>query len=317
MQENEQKRLGGLFAVNVDGADTTLYRDGQPVREYVRDNAKKRRDRPPLGDGPLQNPRRKLERAREHIRELSQRIDAHFEAQPVELSDQQHPETGDLVIYVIGANRVPDDIGAIVGDVANNLRFALDHIVCDLVRMRGGNTGGSGLLVRDQPKRLKSGTIGKLKELGPRAEHFVCSLHGRKRWHSGAKALNALSTVDRHDRITLVNQALVGVQTMVQPPVAFQGPDGALRLLGPGTDGQRFLMPGGEPRHFAPKPVFDERVEVHRVLAGFHEQVSVNVSIAFDQTGVVDGEPVVGTLEDLAYLVEWTIGVFERRCPLT
>lgn len=316
MQENEQKRLGGLFAVNVDGADTTLYRDGQPVGEYVRESATMRRDRTPLGDGPLQNPRRKLERAREHIRDLSRRIDAHFQAHPVEFSDQQHPETGDLVIYVIGANRVPNDIGAIVGDVANNLRFALDHIVCDLVRIRGGNTGGSGLLVRNQPKRLKPGSIGKLKELGPRAEHFVCSLHGRRRWHSGAKALNALSTVDRHDRITFVNQALVGVQTMVQPPGVFQGPDGALRLLGPGTDGQPFLMPGGQPRHFAPKQVFDEQVEVHRIPAGFHEQVSVNISIAFDQTGVVDGEPVVETLELLADLVEWTIGLFERRCPM-
>lgn len=310
-----KKGLDGFFAVNVQGEDTTLYRDGQAVREYERTEIKRRRERPALGDGPLVNPRRKLQRARTHIRELSERIECHFQANPVQFSDQPDPETGELVIYAIRSCHVPDDIGTIVGDAVNNLRFALDHIICDLVRMRGGNTGGSGLLIRDRPKRLKAGTVGKLKELGPGAERFVCSLHGRKIWHSGAQALNALSTVDRHSRITFVNQAIVGVQTMVQLPPVFQGPEGNLRLLGPGNDGHPFFMPGGQPRWFAPKRILDDHVEVHRIPAGFNEEVSVNISVAFAETGVVDDQPVVETVIALADLVEWTIGVFERHCP--
>ncbi len=316
MSSADSGGTGGFFAVNVDGEGTALYRDGELVRAYERKPLPARRLRRPLPDGPLHNPRRKLARALKHIHELDDTIGSHFETNPVELVTEEDSQTGETVVSISGASEVPKDIGVIVGDIVHNLRFGLDNLVCDLVRLESnstGNTGNSNFPIHSKAKRLSVGKEAKLRGTPNKAEKCICSLHGRGSWHRPMNALHRLSTMDRHNRITFVNQAVVSVQTMVQVPGMFQGPDGNIRLLGPGPGGKPFYQPGGSPRAFEPIAITNTLVPIHRIPEGFNEQVSAKVSVAFDQSGGVDGAPILETLRDFALIVEWTIGIIERQ----
>jgi hypothetical protein len=93
-------------------------------------------------------------------------------------------------------------------------------------------------------------------------------------------------------------------------PGMFIGSDGTLRPEGGGrpirTDWG--IAPGAQ----VVRPLTDN-VEIYRSPSGPQEEVQAAVHIAFDQSQISQGEPVIETLEEFARFIDKLLGVFERN----
>jgi hypothetical protein len=80
---------------------------------------------------PLDSPRWKLDRAREHLASLETEIGAFLVQHPYEVVREQNAETGveEVKIRIVGRPPFPVRFGGLVGDVASALRASLDHLV--------------------------------------------------------------------------------------------------------------------------------------------------------------------------------------------
>lgn len=92
---------------------------------------------------PLDGPRLKVARAREHLDALDREVRAFSDSKPYELISEVDPETGDYV-YRLHLNwpgaRPPDHLSLIAGDIVHNLRTSLDYVVWQLAELgRGAN----------------------------------------------------------------------------------------------------------------------------------------------------------------------------------
>src|SRR5579864_4992836 len=85
--------------------------------------------------------RLKIERAKEHIRDLDAAIKRFVQEQPYTLGAKPHriPEIEHTTLYVAEVKPIPDCISLIVGDAIHNLRSALDHLMWQLVEAAGGS----------------------------------------------------------------------------------------------------------------------------------------------------------------------------------
>ena len=256
----------------------------------------------------------KIKRAKGHIAEFQALAEAHRDSNPYEIVHELDPQTGENVYRVLVKKKVPDDAPAIIGDAIHNLRSALDYLVGDLARDNNETPHQNyGLPVSKNPERLKPGTIHKLKGVSTRAERLILRLKACDTLHVGLWTLHWLDIIDKHNSIIIVAAATITVNAKVGVPGMFLGPEGHVRLLGPGPDGVPFLMDAGTPVGFKRVFPLNDSVEIHRSPAGFQEEIEVIIDIALGESEIPEGQPVLETLNKLVNLVERIVGIFERH----
>src|SRR4051812_45511039 len=85
----------------------------------------------------FRGPKLKIERAERHIAELQAAIDAFLGRDPYPYVIKDDAERGTRSVIMEVRERVPDELGPIVGDAIHNLRSALDIMLCDIAAMHG------------------------------------------------------------------------------------------------------------------------------------------------------------------------------------
>ena len=91
---------------------------------------------------PLDGCRAKLRRAALHIEALKDAVKNYDTQSPFKVESYHYPGTGDFALVVVANDEfqgIPPDIVLIAGEVAYQLRSALDHLVWQLVRANTGN----------------------------------------------------------------------------------------------------------------------------------------------------------------------------------
>jgi len=73
----------------------------------------------------------KLQRAKRHYAELETALSSFFATRPYKINTRRNDE-GKLVYFLGEVRDVPVEVSLIIGDVIQNLRSALDHLVYDL-----------------------------------------------------------------------------------------------------------------------------------------------------------------------------------------
>lgn len=91
----------------------------------------------PTADERLALIRAKVERAKQHLRDLEIERDRFLKADPYRVVHERDAETGHHVYRVYDLKTPPGELGLIAGDVIHNLRSALDHLVYALVVANG------------------------------------------------------------------------------------------------------------------------------------------------------------------------------------
>jgi hypothetical protein len=118
---------------------------------------------------PLEGPRLKLNRAREHFHAISQEFEAWGRGHIYGTVGEFDAETSYYVFKVRVLERPPERWGVMIGDLAHNARSALDHIAWQLV-----------LLNNAEPTRRTQFPIFKSPEdYEARAEPMLAGMHER------------------------------------------------------------------------------------------------------------------------------------------
>src|ERR1035437_1403736 len=79
----------------------------------------------------------KIERAKEHIRDLDRERAAFLGSNPYTLTPEFNGETSSTLYFLDECRDIPDVIPLIAGDAIHNLRTALDYLACGLVKDNG------------------------------------------------------------------------------------------------------------------------------------------------------------------------------------
>jgi hypothetical protein len=306
-----------MFTVNTDEGKTTTYRDGKPVSSYTQEGLQRRRGqrRPIISDPSLfVGPKLKIERAKRHTVDLETTAKAFFDTHPYQFVREIDANTGENVLRVLVKERAPVSMSGILGDAVHNLRCVYDYLVCDLIRNNGNKPdGNSGLPIKRKAERFKPGSIPKIDGVSSKAERYILLLKANKRANAALWAIHWLDIIDKHNAIVPVAAATIQVTAKVGVPGMFLGPDGNIRLGGPGPGGVPMLVDAGTPDQFRRVALTQGSVEIHRSPGGFQEEVRVSLDIAFSETQVAEGEPVIETLRQLTEFTERALNIFERR----
>jgi hypothetical protein len=250
-----------------------------------------------LISNPLTRVRVKIERAKEHIRNLEQEIIAFQETNPYDFILERDPESGDRIAIAQIPELPPLRFGAITGDAIHNLRSAHD------VLWRGAwSPGGSpySRSVRDFPiadnaDRFEANLPRVIKPRRKAIVDLVKATHPYKGGNDTLWLLHQLNNIDKHrtviPAIALTDQVLFETR---DPVTGVWYPDLRIRdqPLYPVEDGTVLLrIPAAAWSEVDMKPYF-------------------RFTVAFGEAEIVQGKPIVATLHQIARTVDGVCDTF-------
>ncbi len=154
--------------------------------------------------------RLKVCRAHHHRNELDRLIQSFLYSNPYTLFIDPNVQEGYKIVRVRKSKQPPEDIGVIVGDIAHNLRSALDHLACQFVIGNGctPTTQTAFPIFSEDPKATEK-SLNKwkpmVKGMSPAAIRFIEDCQPYKIRHlpdpHHLSILSALSNWDKHHDI--------------------------------------------------------------------------------------------------------------------
>jgi hypothetical protein len=245
----------------------------------------------------------KIKRANTHIEEFKVALDAFKKTEPYGISGKRDPKTREFIYYVTKADPIPPNLSVISGDVLQNLRTALDYLVCSLIRAHSGPkadiTKGGFLILNEVPttEEHESTFARKVKGMEDKARDLLRTLKPYKGGDDTLWRLHALNNSDKH-RLLLTSATTLRPfnmgdhirATRENPPVT---PD---------------LFIGPKERVFP--------LNIGAVLftdipdAKENKNIKLTVDIVFNEPGVCEGEPIFLVLRSSLNKVRLTVEKF-------
>jgi hypothetical protein len=256
----------------------------------------------------LHGPRSKVDRAKEHIGDLEAVIQEFFQTGPYKITVKDNPETDRREWIVDEVADLPARLALITGDAVHNLRSALDHLIWQLVIANGGEPDEMRTefpVWRDKTK-FEAGKPGNAKGISKGA---LKVFYGLKPYKGGNEALWLLSRLDIIDKHRLVLAVGTGYQSLEYNigaqfrALAVEAPSGNWP-----TDVPDIILPILPAERYPIEP----GVAVFGVPLGdtSHDDVKFRFEIAFEESDVREGEPVLKVLGELAGFVNEVIDLF-------
>jgi len=241
--------------------------------------------------------RLKIERAKKHIRDLDHRIEIFGESKPYTIGAKPHtvPEIKHTTLYVASVSTIPDDFALIIGDAIHNLRSSLDHLVWQLVEAGGGTpnerTAFPICFGAKGPQQYASAIgSGEIKAMPPDAEKALRAIQpyvtsDDTLWH-----LHDLDRIDKHRLIIAVGTALLDWHVSVSEDLTIPFPTTP-----------RHLIAGYEIVNI-PTATYERTG---------HQNFKLGIDIAFGESEIVAGKPVLETVNYMAQFVGSIVASFE------
>jgi hypothetical protein len=262
------------------------------------------------GTNRLTGPHIKVERAKEHARQLQSEIEAFLARKPYQLIVESDPDSGDNIYRVKVSEQPPARWGTIIGDVVHNLRTALDYLAYLLV-VANGHTPGKDTYFPICNSKETFEAVGlkrMIKDASPEAKRRIASLRPYREGNKTLWVIHELDISDKHHLLVTVGSALKNVTLTV----TFTG---------------EMALSRGEIK-FPPYPLIPEDrlypledgAEVFRFKTGgpsarsseVAEQFDPSFDVAFGAELVVQGKLVIPTITELIKATEELLDVFEH-----
>lgn len=254
--------------------------------------------------GRITNIELKVERAKEHIRNLQVEVAAFLRTSPYVIGTRKNPQTGQLIYYLTTVKEVTPRIAVICGDALQNLRSALDHLAWRLVEANGRTpTAHTAFPIYDDSAKYEAGSPGQVKGMSNAAIEAIDFLKPYKGGNDTLWRLHKLNNIDKHRFVIAVGSAfrsvdlgghLFGKMIEMFPDLADAKPV------------QAFFTPGD--RMF-PLKVGDE-LFVDAPDAKVNEKLQFLFDIAFGEPQIIEGDPLLETLREFADVVDNLIRAF-------
>lgn len=225
----------------------------------------------------LSGVRQKVKRAEQHIRDFKTGLDSYIDARPYDIRIDVEADPLNPIVEIIRADPIPPDLRCVLGDAIHNLRAALDHLACALVRAKDGIVSPhTEFPILDDPittTKREARFQDKVQGMGKEAIDAIRAIHP---YHGGNDALwrlHRLDITDKHNMLVMAWGSITAINGL--PPISDQW-NGDRWVSVPGIPltlekGQKFRIPGAE---------------VHKDTKFFAE-------IVFNEPNVAEGYPVV------------------------
>jgi hypothetical protein len=241
----------------------------------------------------LEDPKLKVERAKEHIREIDSRTKNFFDSNPQVVVSDFDPDGVHITIKVRLLVAVPKRIAIVVGEALYQLRSALDVLACCLARANGTPKpkGVYFPLAADQKEFETRHTQNKIKKLSPAARDRVKELQPYEKGYELLLTLNRLRNIDVHSKLVAIG--------------SFAGPWSGSGRLKAGAGSVSIPAPTWAP--------LEEGIVLARGTGEFQTNINYTIStnIAFSGLPGFEGQPVISLLCEFADLVSLVIKKFE------
>jgi hypothetical protein len=264
--------------------------------------------------------RPKIERAKKHIFDVKARLDIFFASNPYKVGTKRDPDTRRLSYYLISVQDVPPEVGLITGDAINNIRSALDHLAFQLYMVGpGGQAGGIGsriyFPIADDIAKYKIESPRKIKGLALAAIKAIDAIEpykGGKTDKSDALwRLEKMNNIDKHRLLVAVGSQFrsfdIGgdLRWGLQEAIA-KGPPELAAKLGAIPKIDVFIKPADRMWPLKAGDILfidapDAEVDRNRQF---------RFEVAFGEKQIIEGEPLIETLQQMADLVDSLVSSF-------
>lgn len=245
---------------------------------------------PKLNDAKLQ-----IAWATRRLNELRQSLSEFTASKPYEIFNEDEPGTGRIAVKVRATRSVPDDVRMLIGETIHSLRVPLDYLVCELAVINGNNKKNVAFPFGKDVNSFNDEASRKLSKIAASGRAFVEALEP----YAGGKGhgLWVLHRLDiGHKHLDVVT---VGTQSSIQS-IGFghvMGGDVHIKELRCGLQS------------------IQEPLELMTVSKGaiVNSRVGIETSVAFGNSEVAQGLPVLDTLSNLTTQVQQVIAKAEEQ----
>lgn len=242
--------------------------------------------------------RLKIKRAAHHIAELNTLLLAFRSLHPYEVDSKPHrtPELDHTTLYVKSIADPPEEFPLIVGDAIHNMRSALDHLVWHLVEVGGGTPNKDTffpICVDPDGRHKFQSAIGKgeIKKIPKGADKVLLAAQP---YVSGNDTLRLIHDLDINDK----HRLLITIATCYEEWSIMLG--GSVELRFDQYD-VRPLQAGDEIVNMPTSTFERESIQNYKL----------RIDVAFGQSEVVQGKPIVPTLNEFLKFTDGVISQFE------
>src|SRR5436309_676011 len=153
----------------------------------------------------------KIERAKEHIRNLDCAVQAFRDSDPYGFRIEDDLKTGDKIHRIHIRKETPDSFALMSGDAIHNLRSALDHLAWQLVIANGNvpvsGGGGTQFPIYDPNPKAKS-LQGVIQGISPNAQKLIDGIKPYKGGNDDFWILHQFDILDKHKLLVVTAFAL-------------------------------------------------------------------------------------------------------------
>jgi hypothetical protein len=267
--------------------------------------------------GTVDRIRAKVTRAKQHIQDFQLSVRAFYDTTPYAIGIKEDAHTGERIYYVTKAEGVPDSLTAIAADVIQNLRSPLDHIAYQLVLDARHGTEPEWTVyypISGSAAHYKATRGGKIK--GVRQE--VIDAIDATEPYKGGKGhalwqLNELNKPDKHE-LLIGAGAIGGVDVAPNLMAGFKS-----AMSGSFSPDEIASLEIPPLILIAATKLFALNVGDELYIESLDDEVAKDrrftCNVALNAPGVVEPEPALKTLQDMANFVDEIITKLGRLLP--
>lgn len=259
---------------------------------------------------PLLGSRTKVERAKEHSRDLQLAVKHFFDTRPYVVKTKDNTSTRQRIYYVAEVKPVPLLVAAIAGDVLQDLRSALDYIAYRAVSVGLGMEPPKPWEVEypiaDDAAKYPDLRNRKVKGARQDAIDAIDATKPYKGGNDTVWRIHKLNNIDKHRLLLTVGSAYrsVNIGPMMQSVFRKNAPDWAKDTVIPPL----YIMPADR---LFPLEVGDELFGDcinHEV----HEKMDFRFDVALSERQVIGGQPLIETLQHMVDVIDGLLPGFAQ-----
>lgn len=156
----------------------------------------------------------KINRAKQLKKELQEELDSFFAQHPYKIDTKLDPQSKRLIYYLTKADKVPEEISLITGDIIQNLRSSLDHLAYKLFTVVPGNkTEGRHIYfpIADNFDQYEKDKDRKTEGLDQRARDLIDAIKPYKEGNKILWKIHKLNNIDKHRLLVTVGSSFGSV----------------------------------------------------------------------------------------------------------
>jgi hypothetical protein len=257
-----------------------------------------------LASDKLLGVRAKIERANEHILNLHSALAAFRDSRPYKILTKHDENTRELIYYVASLNPTPARVLFVTGDAIQNLRSALDYLVCRLVEAnRGTVTSDTSYPVFKDATVYHAQRLRKVQGMRQDAINFIDATKPYKGGTDDLWRLHKLNNIDKHRLLLTIGAEFQSINLGAHAMGLLQQ---SLKSLPDGHPLRGAILPA-IPAYFRTDTLRPLKVgdELFRDApdAKVNEKMDFRFEVAFNEPGIAEGDSLTVTLQRFADLV--------------